>query len=153
MEMNEDAKVPMLEELDALAAELNNEGGVYVHITKYYYQFAKPETQLIISLTGDNELGKEVKEKVEKFLGVKLKAKKEVLEEGMIEFRYEVPGKFKVRLDRAMTCKKVGVEQKEVEFKVEIVPGKEAVIEMKKKMVDVPRYKCPEGGEFLGDVK
>lgn len=152
-ETEEDVKVPMLEELDALAEELKGEYKVYVRIEKTYYKYAESETSFIVSLTGENKLGEEVREKVEKFFGVKLKAKKEMLQEGMIEFRHEVPGRFKVRLDRAMTCEKVGTEEKEVEYKVEIEPGKEAVMRTEKKMVEVSKYKCPEGGEFLGDVK
>lgn len=152
-EKKEDVKVPRLDELDALAEELNEEYGVFIHMGKYYYEFSEPEVYFIVSLTGDNKMGEGIKNTVEECLGVKLKAKKETLQEGMIEFRYEVPGRFKVRLDKAMTCEKIGTEEKEVEYKVEISPGKEPVMRTEKKMVEVAKYKCPEGGEFLGDVK
>lgn len=150
----EESKVPRLDELDALAAELNDEYKVYVNITKTYYEFGNPETMFVVMLTGNNKLGREVKEKVEKFFGVKLKAKKEILKEGMIEFRYDIPDKFILRLDKAMTCKKVGTEMREVEYKVEVSPGKDAVMEMKKKMVEVAKYRCAEAGvEFRGDAE
>ena len=152
--MNEEKKevrVPRLDELDALAMELSEEYKVYADLEKTYYVHSKPEVAFIVSLTGDNKLGSKVKEKVERFLGVKLKAKPEVLAKGMIEFRYEIPGKLMVRLDKAMTCKKVGTEKREVEYKVEVEPGKEPVMETKKKMAEVPVYKCTEADiEFRG---
>lgn len=151
-EEEEEVKVPRLGELDALAAELNEEYGVYIDVEKIYFVYDEPETSLIISLTGNNKLGREIKEKVEKFFKVKLKAKKEVLTKGMIEFGYRLPGKLIVRLDKAMTCEKVGTETKEVEYKVEIEPGKESVMETKKKVVEVPVYRCTEADiEFKGE--
>ena len=148
----EEVRVPRLDELDALAAELNEEHKVFVHVQKYYHTSGGLEVDLVVSLEGNNKVGREVKEKVEKFLGVKLKADKEVLAKGMIEFRYEIPGKLLVRLDKAMTCKKVGTEEKEVEYKVEISPGKDAVMETKKKMAEVAVYKCTEADiEFRGE--
>ena len=148
----EEVRVPGLDELDALATELNEEHKVFVHVQKYYFTSGSTEVDFIVSLEGNNELGREVKEKVEKVLGVKLKAAKEVLEKGMIEFRYEIPSEFMVRLDKAMTCEKVGTEEKEVEYKVEISPGKDAVMETKKKMVEVSVYKCTEADiEFRGE--
>ena len=150
-EKEEEVRVPRLDELDALAMELNEEFKVYADLEKTYYEHSKPEVDFIVSLTGDNKLGKKVKEKVEKFFGVKLKAKQEVLAKGMIEFRYEIPGRFTVRLDKAMTCKKVGTEEREVEYKVEIEPGKEPVMRTEKKMAKVPVYKCTEADiEFRG---
>ena len=148
----EEAKVPRFDELDALAAELNDEYRVYVNMTKAYYEFGNPKTMFVVMLTGNNKLGREVKEKVEKFFGVKLKAKKEILKEGMIEFRYDIPGKFILRLDKAITCKKVGTEMREVEYKVEISAGKEPVMKTKKKMVEVAKYRCAEADvEFEGE--
>ena len=150
-----DVRVPMLGELDALAAELNEECKVCVSVSKHYHAYdSESDASLIVMLDGDNKLGKEIKERVEKFLGVKLKAEKEILKEGMIEFNYYIPGKLMVRIDRAMTCEKVGTEMKEVEYKVEISPGKEPVMKTEKKMVEVPVYKCTEADiEFKGEAK
>jgi len=151
MSEEEEVKVPSLDELDALATELHEKYKVYVRLEKAFYAYDEPNMKLVAMLEGDNKSGKEIKEKVEKFFGVKLKAKKEVLAEGMIEFSYESP-KLSVRLDKAMTCEKVGTETKEVEYKVEISPGKEPVMETRKKMVEVPVYKCTEADiEFRGE--
>ena len=151
MNEEEEVRVPKIGKLEVLAKVLNNKYKVYARLEESFYVHSEPSISFVASLEGDNKLGKEIKEKVEKFLGIKLKAAKEVLAEGMIEFSYE-SHKFSVRLDKAMTCKKVGTEEKEVEYKVEISPGKDAVMETKKKMAEVAVYKCTEADiEFRGE--
>jgi len=125
MEEEEAMEVPRLDELDGLAAELSEEYRVHVIIERHHPPYGEKETQFKVMLDGGNKLGNDVKERVERFFGIKLKAKKEVLSEGMIELSYDMAGKFLVRLDKAMTCEKVGTEMKEVEHYIEIEPARE----------------------------